>query len=206
MRILFVSLALVGALLVAANYFGENVAEQRIEDGVRAAFRGQAEPEAEIGGGVFLLQLLGGRFDRIDISIPKLAKGGMNLNSVELTLSDVDFELSSVIEGTGDLTIGRGRGSGTVDEESIQVALARRRPNLEVTIDGDRATLSGRGLQARVEELTIERDALTLNAPPLGSLRFDLPPPPRGFDYESVEIDSGGLSIGFEVSDRTLSL
>lgn len=206
MRGLFVSLALIGVLLGAANYFGENIAEQRIEHGVRAAFRGQAQPDAEIRGGIFLLQLAGGSFGEIAISIPELKRGGVNISSVEVTLSDVDFALSSVIQGTGDLAIARGGGSGTINEKAIQRALARRHPEVALSIEGDAAILSGGGREARVQEVAIAGNNVTLEAPPLRPLSLELPPPPRGFAYDTAEFERSGLSIGFELADRRLSL
>lgn len=205
MRGLFVFAGVLGLLLLGANIVGEDAAEQRIEDGVRAAFRGKAEPEADIRGGVFLLQLVRGRFGEVTIRIPELVKHGVNVNDIDLTLSDVDFALSSVVEGQGEVDIGSGRGSGTISADALQTVVARQARNIEVTIDGDTATLSRRGRTVQVDEIAITGRKITLETPPLRSLTLGLPPPPRGFRYGSVEVVDGGLLIAFDLRRGKLS-
>lgn len=192
-------------LLLGANIVGENAAEQRVEDGVRSAFRGKADPEADIGGGIFLLQLVRGRFGEVRITIPKLVKHGVNITDVELTLSDVDFPLSSVVEGQGEVEIGSGTGSGTISAAALDTVVGRQARQIDVSLDGGTATLSTRGRALQVDEISIKGRKMTLEAPPLESVTLKLPPPPRGFRYEAVEVVDGGLSISFDLKRGELA-
>lgn len=205
MRGVLVFAGVIGLLLLGANIVGENAAETRIEDGVRSAFRGKAEPQADIGGGVFLLQLVRGRFGEVRIRIPELVKHGVNINDIDLTLSDVDFPLSSVVEGQGEVDIGSGTGSGTISADALQTVVARQAQKIEVTIDGGTATLSRRGRSVQVDDIAVEGRKVRLEAPPLKSLTLRLPPPPRGFNYESIEVVEDGLSIQFGLTRGELS-
>lgn len=205
MRSLLLFGGVIFALLFAANVYAENEAEQRIEDGVRAAFKGKAAPDAEIGGGVFLLQLIRSRLDEVEIRIPRLVKAGVDVEDITLTLSDVDFELSSLLEGSGDLQIGSGGGTGTLSADALESAFAKQNVDVGVSIEGANVTVSSRGREAPVKELMIDGRSLTLAAPPLERLALELPPPPRGFRYESVKVVENGLSLRLS-AQKTLSL
>lgn len=205
MRGLLVFAGLIGLLLLGANIVGENAAEQRIEDGVRSAFRGKAEPQADIGGGVFLLQLVRGRFGEVRIRIPKLVKHGVNINDIDLTLSDVDFPLSSVVEGQGEVNIGGGTGSGTISADALQSVVAKQAHKVQLSLERGTATLLRRGRTLQVDEIAIKGRKITLEAPPLEPVTLDLPPPPRGFRYDSVEVVDDGLSIAFDLRRGKLS-
>lgn len=112
MRKLVISLAVLIVLLVAADRVAAAVAASKVSDRVAASYQLPAKPAVTIQGFPFLTQVLAGDYRQIDVSVPRVAVGSIQLTQLHAQLSGVHAPLGALLRG-GMSTVTADRASGS---------------------------------------------------------------------------------------------
>lgn len=98
-RKLVITVVVLIALSVAADYGAAAAAEYQVAQQVRQELRLAADPSVRINGFPFLTQALSGHYSSIDMRAAGLSVGPLYDVAVEATMRDVDAPLSEVTSG-----------------------------------------------------------------------------------------------------------
>lgn len=113
MRKFIIGLAVLVALLIAADRAAAAVAETKISDRLAASYRLPAKPHVSIQGFPFLTQVLTGRYGQVDITAARVAVGRITLTRLQARLDGVHAALSQLLHGKMS-TVTADRASGSV--------------------------------------------------------------------------------------------
>ncbi|WP_164479247.1 DUF2993 domain-containing protein [Nakamurella antarctica] len=105
MRKLLITLVILGAVLVAADYGLRWIATTKISDAVASQLRLAAAPEVKIAGFPFTWQAISGRYDDVSITVPNLSLGPVTGVDADLTLRDTTIGLSDAVAGNIDAMV-----------------------------------------------------------------------------------------------------
>ncbi|MDV6012464.1 DUF2993 domain-containing protein [Haloechinothrix sp. LS1_15] len=133
MKRTLVIVAILGALVVGADFAFAAVAEHRISQQARAQLELDDDPAVEIHGFPFTTQALSGSYHRISISAAGVPVSDI-LRDLELEaeLRDIEAPLSDVLDGNTDaITIGELE--GTVKVSQADLGRAIKFPTLRIT-------------------------------------------------------------------------
>ena len=143
MRRLVVVLLVVAGLLVVADRAALHLAEKGIAEQARTSADLSTTPKVTAHGFPFLTQVLRGRYERIDVELTDLDRGGVRMKELDATLRDVKVPLSEALQGNVD-SIGVQR----LDASALvtYAELAHRSGIVGVTMqpEGDRIRVTGR--------------------------------------------------------------
>jgi hypothetical protein len=115
MRKLVVTLAVLVALLAAADRVAAAVAENKISDRVAASYQLPAKPGVTIQGFPFLTQVLTGDYRQIDVSAGRVSVGRISLTQLHAQLDGVHAPLSQLLRGgMSAVTADRAAGSAVI--------------------------------------------------------------------------------------------
>jgi hypothetical protein len=89
---------LVGGLLVA-DRVGVRVAQNEIAKQIAAQYALPRKPTVTIHGFPFLTQAIGGRYDRIDVSIGDWTQQGVTVSDLKIQVTGLNAPLSKVVKG-----------------------------------------------------------------------------------------------------------
>jgi hypothetical protein len=103
-KVLLVFLILVIGGVVAADRFGVGVAEREIGKRVAAQYNLTRQPEVKIHGFPFLTQVVGGKYDRIDVGLGDWTEQGVTVNDVNIEMHGVKAALNDMINGRNNVT------------------------------------------------------------------------------------------------------
>jgi hypothetical protein len=113
-------LAIVFGVLVAGDFFLKGVAESRIAAELESSFDPSGETNVELSGFPFALHLLKGTIPAVEVTSTSLKRGRLRFSDVQMTLQDVRFSLSEVMDGeVGSIAIRDGRGRGSLRAEAV---------------------------------------------------------------------------------------
>lgn len=207
-RRFLISLAVLLALAIAADVALRKAAEGQMASRLRDAIDLGNEPDVEIGGWPFLVNLVKGRFPSLTVTGNDLESRGLTLSEVRLDLLRVRFSIAGLSSGRGALRAARGRGTAKLLEEDLNRALQRRGADVTVTIDGDVLVLRSQATGAEVEvRPTIRGRTMSFGSlPVVGPVSFELPTVVGGLVYESVEAVDGELRLGLNLKKVSLDL
>jgi hypothetical protein len=191
-RTLVVLLVLV-ALLIAADLFAKNVAEEQIAKRLRRTFDLASEPSVSVRGIPFLLNLLQGEISSVGMVGDRVRSEDVTLNDVKVEIDEIRFSLSDVVDGSGDVRASGGRGSAAVTQANLNGALEGA--GAPAAID----------LADAAEVVSLEGNALSVAAPDGRSIALDLPTLGGRVRYESLEVKGGVLSLSFTVEELEVS-
>jgi hypothetical protein len=100
-RLVVVLLVLVG-LLAVADRVALHLAERAVADQARTSAGLSSTPKVTAHGFPFLTQVLRGRYDRIDVELTDLDRGGVRMKELDATLRDVRVPLADALGGKVD--------------------------------------------------------------------------------------------------------
>lgn len=225
-RTIFVTVVVVLALAVAADFGLRFWAQEWVEDRVGDAL-GLAEPvDLAFGGFPFLPHFLRGRFDEVTVEVGGLEREGVRLERVTLDLRDVRFDRADLIaRRAGEISVGGGSGEVEILEEDLSAWLAAQGSAVSVDLLGPRvrgsAVIEAGGQEATATatgRLRLEGGSLVF-APnrvqveggfgvPAAALAFEiaLPPVLAGVAYQEVEVTAGALRLRFSLAGATLEV
>ena len=123
-----VVVALAG-LLVVGDRVAAGVAEDRVAAMIadRAADYGVQSarpPDVDFAGFPFVTQVIGGRYDRIDIHLVDLSTGDLTLPRFEIHAFEVTAAVSDVLGGNGPIVAGRLQADGHISYDTLTTVLS----------------------------------------------------------------------------------
>lgn len=134
------------AVVTAADRLLARIAARRIGRSVQRISAAPDPASVRIAGGPFVVQLLGGRYRAIEVTLGACQAGAVELASLTGTLSQVRAPLRALAHG-GSITAGRVTACGTVPLS----ALARRLPaGLRLSLENGNLRLTGTFLRVPV--------------------------------------------------------
>jgi hypothetical protein len=98
-RRLVTLLVVLSVLLVVADRVGVAVASRVVASKLRSSAQLKTDPSVNIRGFPFLTQAISGRYDDIDVSATDLARGGVRLSRLEVSLRGVRLTVSQALSG-----------------------------------------------------------------------------------------------------------
>ena len=207
-RRFLISIAILLGLAVAADAVLRNAAEGQMASRLQGAIALGNEPEVELGGWPFVVNLLRGRFPSLSVTGNDLESGGLTLSEVRLDLIRVRFSIAGLSSGRGALRAARGRGTATLLESDLNRALQRKNLDVTAVMDGKVLLLRSQELGTEVEvRPTLGGRSLSLGTiPAIGPISFELPDVLGGLAYRTVEVADGGLRLGFALKRVSLDL
>jgi hypothetical protein len=100
-RLVLLLLVLVG-LLVVADRVALHLAEKAVAEQARTSAGLATTPKVTAHGFPFLTQVLRGRYDRIDVEVTDLDRGGVRMKELDATLLEVKVPLGDALGGKVD--------------------------------------------------------------------------------------------------------
>ena len=204
MRKLLIVLLVLGLLVVAIDVFARRTAEDQVAGRLQRTFDLSSEPKVSVSGWPFLLQVLRGEIEEVEMTGDRVRSEDVTLEDFEVEIRDVRFSLADVIEGSGLVKAGGGEGSASITERSLNRSLedADAPFTLSLTPGGVAAVTD----QAEVEAgLTLEGNALSVDGEGLPSVPLDLPSMGGRVTYENLQIEAGRATLEFSVHDLKLN-
>jgi len=124
-RILLILLLLVVIVVFAADRIGVVVAEGELAKQARSHLAAEnittsGEPKVTIGGFPFLTQVAAGEYHDITIKIADPTSKGIRIDSLDVTATDVNAPLHTVIGGDGSIVADRVDGTAHISWDSFQ--------------------------------------------------------------------------------------
>jgi len=146
-RIFLALLLVVIVLVVAADRIGVVVAERQLAKQARTQLAAQditttSDPVVTIGGFPFLTQVLSGEYGKITIALTNPTSKGIRLDSVDVTATDVNAPLSTIMKHSGQVEADKVSGVATLNWASFQ-QLVDLSAVQKYGIDPDRLHISG---------------------------------------------------------------
>ena len=102
MRRLVVVLLVLTGLLVVLDRVALHLAEKSVAEQARTSAGLSTTPKVTAHGFPFLTQVLRGRYDRIDVQLTDLDRGGVRMKELDATLREARVPLSDVLSGKVD--------------------------------------------------------------------------------------------------------
>lgn len=214
-RLLIVLLVLLG-LAALADRFVARVAGDAAGAQIRRALKTPDDAEVKFNGFPFVTQAVRGRFDSVEVTARDVPQDGLTVTRIESTFTGVRLKLGEALNGeVAGVPTDEAQATVRISYDDLNAWL-RRRGDLTVTSQGNRAVISGR-IRVRGQTLdakgtataTVRRDAILLRvqsatangtkvpaaALPLLTIELKLPGLPFGITLTSVTADSDALVV-----------
>ncbi|HEX9311939.1 MAG TPA: DUF2993 domain-containing protein [Actinomycetota bacterium] len=207
MRKLLIGLAVLAALLVAADFVVKAVAESQAATALQRSLKLSSKPSVSLGGFPFLLHLTSGRFGSVGLKDDDFSAEGIRIREADIDLRDVRFSTGELISGSGgDIRIAGGAGTAALDGAALTAALRHQGVPVTVRFKGGQAVLSTDQLPGQVAgRLSIRNGALVFSSSqaPQG-FSLDLPTIVPGIHYTGVRIEGTAAVLSYDVERQTV--
>lgn len=120
-RVLLALLVLLG-LLVAADRGGLLLAERVVARQLQRSADLPASPEVDLGGGLFLPQLLRGRYPQVEVRAVRVPAGEVQVAELDVVLRGVRLPLADLVRGVRSLPVDQVRAEALVDYAALSRA------------------------------------------------------------------------------------
>jgi hypothetical protein len=190
MRRLLVSLAILAALLVGADFGFRLYSESVVSGELKSALALSEKPSVSFGGWPFTTHVVSGEFPSASFSARTFSTHGVELREVRVTLDDVRFPRRRLISaGSGVIRASAGHGTVVLTAGDITAALKGVGAPFTVRIENGRASASAQGITVGLD-LKVVRGSLVLTpaATTIGSTSVRLPSFIRGLRYTSLKL------------------
>ena len=224
-RSILIALLVLAAIGLGVDAGARAVAEARLASSVQRALQLPDEPDIELQGFPFLLQVARGRLDSLDVELRDVDAEGLNLDRVTLRFEELVFDRVALLRGAGTVSVSSGSAQAVVTEDDLSTYLQEGGTPVLVRLDGPDIRVSTRistGAETtsataegpvRVEggRLLFSPDQVEVEGTvgvPAAALAFDvaLPELVPGLRYESVLVNDGIAAIEADLGDTELSL
>ncbi|MGH3159388.1 MAG: LmeA family phospholipid-binding protein [Streptosporangiaceae bacterium] len=139
-KFLVVLLGLV-VLLIIVDRAGLFIAQREVGIRAQSAYDLPARPDVTIQGIPFLTQVASGNYKQIDISIPSVKAGGVQVDEIKAQATDVHASLSLLLgQDSGSVTAANVTGTGMISFAQIQQKLPR---GVRISPDGTALNVAG---------------------------------------------------------------
>jgi hypothetical protein len=203
-----VAIALIVVAVVFADRASATIMRKRVARLIASAWRTTTAPELRIGGGPFLIQLIGGVYRRVRLTWPAFTAGGMDFRGLDATLRDVRAPVARLLAGDG-LVAGEISATFAIPFATLNGRLppgfALRRHRQELQIHGTMLAVPVSG----VVEINAERRQIVVTpriagVPSLVGFRIEFPAMPQEVTIISVIVTDTALAVG--VAGREVSI
>ena len=206
MKVLLFLLVVLTAAFFVADRIAENTAEKRIEERLASSVENAEGLQVDVTGALFLPQVLSGGFDEVTVSIDSIERRGLTVDDLRVALRDVEFSLGDLLKDAGAVTVGGGKGRGSISERSLNAALPRGGVEAEIVLD-QAATATVQGVSAEVEEISVDKSGtIIFDAPPLPPFGLDLPATVASIRYSGARVSNNRLVVDLRVRRGSLNL
>lgn len=202
-------LVILAVLFIGGDIFLKNVTETRAEKQVENLLDLRTTPEVELGGWPFIVRALSGSFPTVELSVTDTRLRGVELEDVQISLTDVGFSLGELLGGSQEaVKFGGGEGSAVMTSEGMTQALRRQGTPAKISLneDGSVTIRDPRLPQEVTGEMTLEGRSIVVSAdgvPQTYTIR--LPRLVRGISYDSLTIGEDRAELTFSVAAGTLA-
>ena len=199
-------LAVVIGLLVVGDFWLKGIAERRIAAELESSFDPSGETSVQLEGFPFVVRLLTGTIPAVQVRSTSLERGRLTFSDVRMTLQDVQFSLSEVMNGdVGSISIRDGRGRGALRASAVTKLFDAL--DASVSVELRSGELHARvGPVEGVAHLGIDGNQLVLSLDPIErTFRVDLPKLGGGVQYRSVRIDGSNVLVEFSLQHARLT-
>jgi hypothetical protein len=205
-----IALALLVAVLVAADFGLRLLADYWVGRELQSSLSLSQRPSVSIGGFPFLPELVSGNVASVTVHAKgSVSEGKLPVHEVTLTLQDVSFSPSQLLAGGGG-TIRATSGDGTAQftEGDLNAALGARVP---VTIrfrSGQVVVRVNQGGQEFSAKPSISGGRLVLTPTQglLPAVSLDLPKLVEGITYRKVRIEGDTATLTFTLRKATFDI
>lgn len=200
-----VVLAVIAVALVAGDFFLKGVAESRIAAELESSFDPSGETTVELSGFPFVLHLLQGTIPAVEVTSTSLQRGRLRFSDVQMTLQDVRFSLSEVMNGhVGSIAIRDGRGRGSLRAAAVTKLFDALDAAVSVELDSGLVRAQVGPVETEAH-LGIEDGQLVLSFDSINrTFHVDLPSLGGGIEYRSVRIDGTNVVVQFSLQNARL--
>ena len=211
---IMVILGVLAALALGADFGIKEIAEGRLASSVETALDLPQQPDIELQGFPFLLQVARGHLDSVDVELEDVEVEGLALQSITLSFEDLVFDSAALIRGRGRLSSEGGTAQAVITEDALSGYLQDQGTPVLVELSGPgirvetRISAGGETTTATAEGPVKVEGGRLVFAPedvevdgsvgvPAAALAFEIPLPSliEGITYESVLVQSGTVAI-----------
>ena len=200
------TLAGLAILAIGADFALRLWTEAWLAEEAQRALRLERRPEVNLHGFPFLVEFLGGVFDRAELHIEDLTEAGLTIERVRIEGRRVHFPRQAVFGQASEAIVRAEEATGAVEvsDDAVSRYLEANDLPLSVRFVGGRARLSGdlevgetTVAASGSAELSVEGGELVIRDPGLSALELSipLPTPVEGMRYEDLEIADGTATI-----------
>ena len=210
MRRWLIALAVLVAVLVAADFGLRQLADYWVGRELQGSLSLSQRPSVSIGGFPFLPELVSGNVASVTVHAKgSVTEGKLPVHEVALTLQDVSFSPSQLLAGGGG-TIRASTGEGTAQftEGDLNAALGASVP-VTIRFRGGRIVVrvnqGGQQFSAR-PSISGGRLVLTPTQGSLPAVSIDLPKIVEGITYRKVRIEGDTATLTFTLRKATFDI
>jgi hypothetical protein len=210
MRKLLITLAILAALFVAADFGLRAVAERQAAKSLQSSLRLSSKPTVSISAFPFLVHVFSGRFPSVDLEDRRFTAQGVPFDRALIRLRDVRFSSSELLGGRGGrITVSGGNGTATITGAALTQALRDQGADVTVSFEGGRAMVSSSALGGRSAEarLRVRNGQLILHSSLAGSdVSLTIPQVVRGVRYRGVRVEGHAAVLAFTIQRTTFAV
>lgn len=207
MKAFLITLVLLLALLVGADFVGRAVAESKAGEAIAGQTGGQIAPEVDIHGFSFLAQALPGDYQKVTIAQQDLTVGPFTGVGAIVELYNVTYPLSAALAGsTDEMVAGRADLRATIPAAALSAHLQQAGLTLSSGENGSaRISTSvdvlGRQVPVSADvQLALADGNLTLTAGQVTADGIDLPDPGAIAQSLNLSVPLTGLPIDLDAA------
>ncbi len=224
-RAIVIVLLVLAAIGIGVDAGARAVAESRLASSVQAALDLPEEPDIELQGFPFLLQVARGRLEALEVQLDDVDAEGLNLDHVTLSFEELTFDRVALLRGSGTVSVSSGSAQAVVTEDDLSTYLQEEGTPVRVRLDGpdirvttristgEQTTTATAQGPVRVEDgrLVFSPDQVKVEGSvgvPAAALAFDvvLPDLVPGIRYGSVLVNDGIAAIEADLDQTELGL
>jgi hypothetical protein len=201
-----VFLLILALIAVGVDFAAKNFAENRAAEQVQNRLGVEAATSVSFSGWPFLLHALDGNFPEVGLSAARIEAKGIVFSHVDVTLHDVSFEMSDVLEGSAKGVRAKGgTGSATISEKTLNQVLENRGADLVVDLSEGQASAEVPGVGLKPIDVSVDGGQLVLSAEGVStSISIELPVFIDGLTYETARITDSAVEVEFNLGRTTL--
>jgi hypothetical protein len=204
-----IAIAAILIALLAIDRLLAMIAARMVAGRLRHASRAAAAPDVRVAGGLFVPQLLAGRYRAVDIKLADFAVGGLGFSGLVARLTSVRAPVSSWLDDH-QVTAGQVTAMATLP---LAILRSKLPPGLTLRANGGELTIRGPALLMPVSAaLSIDaaRHAISvvpkvLGVPSLVGFSIALPGLPEGMEIESADVTDMGVRLHLRGADVILA-
>jgi LmeA-like phospholipid-binding len=208
MRGIAAVLIVVAVLLLAADQGARQYEQAQVAHSIRETFDLGTDPQVELRGFPFMVEMAQGSIPSATISIADLREGSLRFSPVRLTLVDLKFSLSQLLNAhLHSIRATRGVGQASITAKSVNAFLQAHGVPFSLSFrNGQTITQLGAFSAAIKVGVEVSDGSLKISAGSLPGVSVPLPQVLPGLVYGSARPGDGSLIFNFRLHRPRLDL